>query len=87
VFAATAAGENAEVDFGSLCLEEKDILTSYSASIDVQALSAELVFSRAIRVAELVTHRIPLERAPEAIALAAHPAPGVLKVVVEMPGS
>jgi L-iditol 2-dehydrogenase len=86
VFAATAKGERAEVDFGALCTSEKDILTSYSASVDVQELAARLVFSREIRVAELVSHRVPLERAPEAVGLAARPGPGVLKVVVEMPG-
>jgi L-iditol 2-dehydrogenase len=84
VFAATAPGETAEVDFGSVCASEKDILTSYSASVEVQDLAARLVFDREIRVFDLVTHRFPLEEAPRAIALAAHPAPGVLKVMVHM---
>ena len=43
---------------------EKDILTSYSASVDVQDLAARLVFAREIRVRELVTHRFPLDEAP-----------------------
>jgi L-iditol 2-dehydrogenase len=84
VFAATAPGDTAEIDFGALCLSEKDILTSYSASVDVQDLAAHLVFSGEIRVGELVTHRFPLEEAPEAITLAARPGPGVLKVVVQV---
>jgi L-iditol 2-dehydrogenase len=83
VFAATARGETAEIDFGALSLSEKDLLTSYSASVEVQDLAARLVFSREIRVAELVSHRFSLESAPDALALAAHPGPGVLKVVVE----
>ena len=86
VFAATSPGELAEVDLGALCASEKEILTSYSASVDVQDLAARLVFSREIRVRELVTHRFPLERAPEAFALAARPGPGVLKVVLEPHG-
>ena len=86
VFAATAPGEIAEVDLGALTVSEKDILTSYSASVDVQDLAAELVFSRQVRVAELVTHRFPLAEAPQAVELAARPSPGVLKVVVEMGG-
>ncbi len=87
VFAATAPGETAEVDLGALCLAEKEILTSYSAAVDVQELAARLVFEREIRVRELVTHRFPLARAADAVALASRPAPGVLKVVVEMGGA
>jgi L-iditol 2-dehydrogenase len=83
VFAATSPGESAEVDFGSLTAAEKDILTSYSASVDVQDLAARLVFGREIRVRDLVSHRLPLEEAARAIALAARPSPGVLKVVVK----
>jgi L-iditol 2-dehydrogenase len=87
VFAATSPGESAEVDLGLLCASEKEILTSYSASVDVQDLAARLVFSRELRVRELVTHRFPLERAPEAFALAARPERGTLKVVLEPHGT
>lgn len=83
VFAATSAGETAEVDLGALCSAEKEILTSYSASVDVQDLAAQLVFGREVRVRELVTHRLPLEQAAAAVELAARPAPGVLKVVLD----
>jgi L-iditol 2-dehydrogenase len=83
VFAATSPGETAEVDLGALTASEKEILTSYSASIDIQDVAARLVFGREVRVLELVTHRFPLERAPEAFDLAARPGPGVLKVVLE----
>jgi L-iditol 2-dehydrogenase len=83
VFAATSPGETAEVDLGALCVSEKEILTSYSASVEVQDLAARLVFSREVRVRELVTHRFPLEQAAEAFALAARPREGVLKVVLE----
>lgn len=84
VFSATSPGETAHVDLGLLCLSEKQILTSYSASVDVQDQAAQIVFGREINVRDLVTHRFPLSRAAEAVALAARPAPGVLKVVVEM---
>jgi L-iditol 2-dehydrogenase len=86
VFAATSPGEMAELDIGALCVSEKEIVTSYSSSVDVQDLAARLVFSRELRVRELVTHRFPLERAAEAFALAARPGAGVLKVVLE-PGA
>ena len=82
VFAATSAGETADVDLGGLCAAEKEILTSYSASVDVQELAARLVFGREIRVRELVTHRFPLDDAARAVDLAARPVPGVLKVVL-----
>ena len=84
VFAATAPGEMAQVDLGALTVSEKDVLTSYSASVEVQELAADLVFTGQVRVAELVTHRFALGEAPRAVELAAHPAPGVLKVMVEM---
>jgi L-iditol 2-dehydrogenase len=85
VFAATSPGEAAQVDLGALCASEKEILTSYSSSVDVQDLAARLVFGREIRVRELITHRFPLQEAPRAIEVAARPAPGVLKVVLQVP--
>jgi threonine dehydrogenase-like Zn-dependent dehydrogenase len=85
VFASTAPGDTVEVDLGVLNPLEKDILFSYSSSAGVQDLAARLVFERQIDVRGLVTHRFPLAEAPQAFAIAAHPAPGVLKVVVEMP--
>ena len=84
VFSATSPGETAELDLGALCTAEKEILTSYSASVDVQDLAASLVFGREIRVRELVTHRFPLEEAARAVELSSRPAPGVLKVVLDV---
>jgi L-iditol 2-dehydrogenase len=86
MFAATSPGETALVDLGALSASEKEILTSYSASVDVQDLAAQLVFGREVRVRELVTHRLPLAEAPRAVDLAARPAPGVLKVVLQDQG-
>jgi L-iditol 2-dehydrogenase len=63
-------------------IEEKEILGSYSASIDEQEESAKLVFSHHLPVRELVSHRFPLERIADAIELAAHPADDTLKVVI-----
>lgn len=83
VFSATSPGETAEVDLGRLSLAEKQILTSYSASVDVQDTAAQLVFGREVRVRELVTHRYPLRQAPAALERAARPEPGVLKVMVD----
>jgi L-iditol 2-dehydrogenase len=85
-FAATSPGERVELDLGALSASEKDLVSSYSASVDVQDLAARLVFGREVRVAELITHRFPLAEAPQAIALASKPGPGVMKVMVEMRG-
>ncbi len=81
-FAATSRGETAEVDLGLLTVAEKDILTAYSSSIDLQQLAADLVFDRTVRVRELVSHLLPMERAVEAFALAGQPRAGTLKVVL-----
>ena len=61
---------------GSLCAAEKEILTSYSASVDVQDLAAQLVFGREVRVRELVTHRFPWRTRRGRVELASRPAPG-----------
>jgi L-iditol 2-dehydrogenase len=87
VFAATSPGETAQVDLGALCAAEKDVLTSYSASVEAQDTAAQLVFSREVRVRELVTHRFPLEQAPEAVETASRPALGVMKVVLVPSGT
>jgi L-iditol 2-dehydrogenase len=63
-------------------VEEKEILGSYSASIDDQAESAALVFERRLPVRELISHRFPLEQISEALELAAHPQDNTLKVVI-----
>jgi L-iditol 2-dehydrogenase len=63
-------------------IEEKEILGSYSASVDDQEESAALVFERRIPVRDLISHRFPLERIAEAIELAAHPQDDTLKVVI-----
>jgi L-iditol 2-dehydrogenase len=86
VFSATSPGETAGLDLGTLCTAEKQILTSYSASVELQDRAARLVFSREVRVRELVSHRLPLVEARRAVELASRPAPGVLKVVLDMTG-
>ncbi len=63
-------------------VEEKEILGSYSAAVDLQTECAELVFSRRLPVRELVSHRFPLEQIEQALALAARPAGDSLKVVI-----
>jgi L-iditol 2-dehydrogenase len=73
-----------QLDFpaAAVGVEEKEILGSYSASVDDQNESAALVFERRLPVRELVSHRFPLERIAEALELAARPADNTLKVVI-----
>jgi L-iditol 2-dehydrogenase len=63
-------------------VEEKEILGSYSASVDANEESARLVFERLIPVREMITHRFPLDQIAAAIDLAAHPTEDTLKVIV-----
>jgi L-iditol 2-dehydrogenase len=70
------------VDLSTICVDEKDLLGSYSADFTLQREVARLVFSRQMDVRGLITHRFPLERTAEAIALASHPTPDSLKILV-----
>jgi L-iditol 2-dehydrogenase len=63
-------------------IEEKEILGSYSASVDDQEESAALVFQRRLPVREMISHRFPLEQIADALELAARPADDTLKVVI-----
>jgi len=71
-----------EFPAATIGVEEKEILGSYSASIDDQRESAELVFSKRLPVRELISHRFPLERIAEGLELAARPKQDTLKVVI-----
>jgi L-iditol 2-dehydrogenase len=82
LFASTRRGEEVPVDVGEICMSEKHIMGSYSASIDVAEEAAHVVFERKIDLAPLITHRFPLSETAEAIELAGHSTDDVLKVVV-----
>jgi L-iditol 2-dehydrogenase len=78
--------EQAVIDPAAICVDEKTLLGSYSASVDLQDESTEWVFSRAIDLARLITHRFPLSEAVEGLGIAAHPKPDTMKLVIQ-PGS
>jgi L-iditol 2-dehydrogenase len=71
-----------EFPVSAVGVEEKEILGSYSASVEDQEESAALVFERRLPVRELISHRFPLERIADALELAARPADNTLKVVI-----
>ena len=54
-------------------VEEKEILGSYSASVDLHERSAEIVFEYHALFRELISHRFQLESIPEAFAMASQP--------------
>jgi L-iditol 2-dehydrogenase len=86
VFAHTRRGGAMPLDLSVVCVDEKDVIGSYSSDVLLQSQVARLVFRRQRDVRRLVTHQFPLERTAEAVALAAQPRPDSLKVVVRPGG-
>jgi L-iditol 2-dehydrogenase len=67
-------------------VDEKALIGSYSASVDLQDESARLVFRREADLEKLISHRFPLNRAVEALNLAANPQPDSMKIVIQPQG-
>lgn len=82
LFAQTARGE-ATIDPAAVCVDEKTLMGSYSASVELQDESARLVFSREIDFGGLISHRFPLSEAVQALHLAANPQPDSMKIVIQ----
>jgi len=85
LFAQTARGE-ATIDPAAVCVDEKTLLGSYSASVELQEESIQFVMSREMDLERLISHRFSLSRSVEALNLAAHPQPDSMKIVIQ-PGS
>jgi L-iditol 2-dehydrogenase len=85
LFAQTQHGE-AAIDPAAVCVDEKSLLGSYSASVDLQDESARFVLDQEMDLQRLISHRFPLAQAVEALHLAAHPKPDSMKIVIQ-PGS
>ena len=85
LFAQTVHGD-AVIDPGAVCVEEKTLLGSYSASIELQEESVRFVMNREMDLEKLISHRFPLSSSVEALNLAAHPQPNSMKIVIQ-PGS
>ncbi len=82
LFAHTRRGAGCELDLASVCVDEKDLIGSYSSDITLQEEVARLVFGRRLDVRQLVTHCFPLAGTADAVALASRSSPDALKVVV-----
>jgi L-iditol 2-dehydrogenase len=86
LFAATQHSA-ATFDPGTVCMDEKTLMGSYSSSLTVNDDVANLVFEGyrdgSFDLTKLITHRFSLEDAVAAIDLASHPQADSLKVIVQ----
>jgi L-iditol 2-dehydrogenase len=82
LFAQTVRGE-AVIDPAAICVDEKTLLGSYSASVDLQEEAVSFVCRQETALERLISHRFSLVRAVEALNLAAHPRPESMKVVIQ----
>jgi L-iditol 2-dehydrogenase len=71
------------IDPAAVCVDEKTLMGSYSASVDLQDENVRLVFSGEIDFERLITHRFSLGQSVEALHLASHPGPDSMKVVIQ----
>jgi L-iditol 2-dehydrogenase len=85
LFAQTQHGE-AVIDPAAVCVDEKTLVGSYSASVDLQEESVRFVMNREMDLERLISHRFPLDQGTQALDLAAHPLPSSMKIVIQ-PGS
>ncbi|RRA50240.1 alcohol dehydrogenase catalytic domain-containing protein [Acidipila sp. EB88] len=92
LFAQTQHGD-APIDPAAICMDEKALIGSYSASVEIQDEGAALVFEgyrNGFDLTGLISHRFALADAVEAIDLASHPVADSMKIFIlpqQQPGS
>jgi L-iditol 2-dehydrogenase len=86
LFASTQHGE-APFDPAAVCMDEKTLMGSYSASVAINDEVAQLVFAGyrdgSFDLTRLISHRFSLEDSVKAIDLASHPQAGSMKIVIK----
>ena len=86
LFASTQHG-TAPFDPAAVCMDEKTLMGSYSASVAIQQEGIDLVFegyrSGKLDLTKLISHRFSLDDAAEAIDLASHPKADSMKIVLK----
>jgi L-iditol 2-dehydrogenase len=86
LFASTQHG-TAAFDPAAVCMDEKTLMGSYSASVAIQQEGIDLVFegyrSGKLDLTKLISHRFELKDAAEAIDLASHPVADSMKIVLK----
>ena len=78
--------ETASFDPGAVCMDEKTLLGSYSASTAIQPDVEELVlgsYRDGFDLTQLISHRFPLEEAVQAIEVASNPKADSMKIMIE----
>jgi len=86
LFASTQHG-TAPFDPAAVCMDEKTLMGSYSASVAIQQEGIDLVFSGyrdgTLDLTKLISHRFSLDECREAIHLASNPKPDSMKIVMK----
>ncbi|HEX3436301.1 MAG TPA: Zn-dependent alcohol dehydrogenase, partial [Pseudacidobacterium sp.] len=85
LFAQTQHGE-AVIDPAAVCMDEKTLMGSYSASVEIQNEGVKLVFDgykKGFDLTRLISHRFPLEQAVEAIEIASNPTATSMKIFIQ----
>ncbi len=85
LFAQTQHGE-APFDPAAVCMEEKTLMGSYSASVAINEEVEQLVFEgyrKGFDLTRLISHRFTLADAAAAIDLASHPQADSMKIVLQ----
>lgn len=85
LFAATQHGE-APFDPAAVCMDEKTLMGSYSASVAIQDEVTRLVldgYAKDFDLTQLISHRFSIEDAVAAIELASNPQPDSMKIVIQ----
>jgi L-iditol 2-dehydrogenase len=85
LFAATQHGE-APFDPAAVCMDEKTLMGSYSASVAIQDEVTKLVleeYNTGFDLTQLISHRFSIEDAAAAINLASNPQPDSMKIVIQ----
>ncbi|RXH56086.1 zinc-dependent dehydrogenase [Granulicella sibirica] len=86
LFASTQHG-TAAFDPAAVCMDEKTLMGSYSASVAIQDEGIQLVFDGyrdgSLDLTKLISHRFGLEDAVAGIDLASHPVADSMKIVIK----
>ncbi len=83
LFAQTSDTERIEASGAAICVGERTLFGCYSASVDLQKQSADLVFNGELPIEDLISHRLPLDEIRTGIDWALHPGPKSLKIIVQ----
>jgi len=78
--------ETASFDPGAVCMDEKTLLGSYSASTAIQPEVEGLVlggYRNGFDLTQLISHRFPLKEAVQAIEVASNPKADSMKIMIE----